>query len=359
MDEVSTKFLFKVTAKEIHKYKNDFVHFSNTRIVAYYERLFKNIKPATRIRYFIEPPRGSYKIDLNDGYKEYVMTSLYSKGVDLCLKYVMSSPEEPEIKNKTKVFTRSGTLVHIMESIRSKKDRELLIRVTRYRGNIYMITGDSQKSEEMEGDKVVESPTETHHNQIKRYFLADSPHDQPNIKEPWNENKELLAVFRSNLKKYDIIYSGSVQGIIAKQNFKDFDNMDQLNKCRFVLIKQMWNDIDFKSQKFLHYLFHAHLSKVNDIFVAYKNRKGIVTLPLEHKIVKNFPKHLVEKLSIGEAFLFDFLQRIENLMSNVNCLNTVYVFKIKRNINCISYQIYEGKTEKSFIMDEYKEYCEF
>ncbi|XP_065361455.1 uncharacterized protein LOC135955084 [Calliphora vicina] len=356
MENVPTKFLYKASYND---YKNKSVHFSNTRIAAYFERQWETITTGARIRYFIKPRNELYPIDLNAGYQEYLMTSLYSKHVDLCLKYAMSA-EDCKIKNRTKVYTRCGTLVNIMESISSKKSKELSICVTRYNGNIYMTTENSNEGEKTQGDLEVQSPIETHHNQLKRYLFSDSPYNQPNITKPWNENIELLAVFRSNLNKYDIFYSGPVQAIMAKEQFDDFNNMDELNKCRFVLIKQMWNDLENEKQnrKFLRYLFMAHLIKVNDIFVGYKDKKGLVEHPLQHRIVSKLPKHFFNKLSIGEAFLFDFLERVEKLMSNVNCLNTVYVFKIKRNINCIRYQVYEGKTDKTFITKEYIDYCQ-
>lgn len=51
--------------------------------------------------------------------------------------------------------------------------------------------------------------------------ILDTPKGKPNLKEPWNENIELLAVFQSNFGKYDIIYNGAVHAIMSDDEFKD------------------------------------------------------------------------------------------------------------------------------------------
>lgn len=65
------------------------------------------------------------------------------------------------------------------------------------------------------------------------------------------------------------------------------NNMSELNKCRFVMVKQMYKTHPNKHKEFLHYFYHAYITAVKDIFVAFKDKFGIVN---EHKIVGEFPK---------------------------------------------------------------------
>lgn len=76
--------------------------------------------------------------------------------------------------------------------------------------------------------------------------------------------------------------------------------MSELNKCRFIMIKEMWKNVKNKEKNFLHYFYHAYITGVNDIFVAYKDNNGIVKEPLEHKIVREFPK--VKKIRKSTKF---------------------------------------------------------
>lgn len=63
---------------------------------------------------------------------------------------------------------------------------------------------------------------------------------------------------------------------------------------------------------------------------------------------------MYKKLWSSESFFYDLLERIEKLMANVNCLDTVYVITKKQNN--LYYQKYDGKTNKSFIAQFYKDY---
>ncbi|KAM7363324.1 decapping and exoribonuclease protein Rai1-like isoform 4-T6 [Cochliomyia hominivorax] len=238
-----------------HEYrKKTEIHFSNIRIVSYYERQGTRIARAKSIRYFITPPAEIFPIDLNVGYEEYLNTA----------------------------------------------------------------------------------------NVI------------PDIKKPWNEKIEFLGVFQSDLGKFDILYNGSIHAILSEEEFKEFDNMDEFNKCRFVLVKQMWKTSPHKFKKLFKYLYMAYLTKVNDIFVAYKDANGVVREPLEHKLLSHFSHFELKQLWSSEAFLLDFLCRIEKLMSDINCLDTVYV--ISNNGHNFYYKIYEGKTNKSFIPQFYQDH---
>lgn len=52
-------------------------------------------------------------------------------------------------------------------------------------------------------------------------FLIESPNKPANIDEPFDENIDLAGIHRSNFGKFDIIYSGKIQGIISDKEIKD------------------------------------------------------------------------------------------------------------------------------------------
>lgn len=165
---------FTLTPTDLQNYGSNAIHLSNTRIVGYYERQWNDIKPAKRIRYFIKPAKEIYPIDLNNGYKEYIMTRNYSKNLDLCLNYVLTSEEHEKNQNNTKVYIRYGTLVHIMKSLYYGK--YMSIRVSRYNADLYITNRESSEKEKPcdndDGTVTNFKAEDTHHNQIKRYLFA-------------------------------------------------------------------------------------------------------------------------------------------------------------------------------------------
>lgn len=170
MEAASSNIFFALTDADFCNYKLlKTIHLSNTRIMGYYDRQWNDIKPAKRIRYFIKPTKKIYPIDLNIGYKEYIMTKNYSKNLDLCLSYELNSVEH-KVENKTKVYIRYGTLVQIMKSLYYGK--YMNIRVSRYNGNLYITNGAVEKDNDDDGTVRNFKADDTHHNQIKRYFFA-------------------------------------------------------------------------------------------------------------------------------------------------------------------------------------------
>ncbi|XP_046806390.1 decapping nuclease DXO homolog [Lucilia cuprina] len=344
------KFSHKITPQTLKQYEKMNVYFTIPRLVAYYEYNHGNITPAKRIMYYRNPTARQYPIDLNADFETYVFreSCLRSKYIELSLKYEMKCNGECRDVEKTKVITRRGTLVHIMEACYYKQHDMLSIRVSRYNGNIYMVRNESLSE--------LKHSTNTHHGQLEKLLFSDSPDKPAETNKPCDENNFLLGVHRSNFGKYDIIYSGEIQGIISQEKIKDFDDLEALNNCRFVFTKQMWKYIKYEEKKYLNYWLQSYLANVKDIYIGYKNKNGIIEEPIKNITTRNLPKNCFWKPSVCLGFLYDFLQNVEKHMSTVNCLNTVYMFHYNSNEKIFSYEIFKGKTDKTFITEEYMEY---
>ncbi|KAI8117579.1 Decapping nuclease DXO like protein [Lucilia cuprina] len=354
-------FFYNITPQSINKYKEKSVFFSKPKLVAYYDYNHGKITTAKRMKYFQNLKSNNYPIDLENGFATYIRRDsvMYSRNIDLCLKYVMSLASECDnVENieKTKVITRRGTLVDIMQSSYSGYySEELIIRVSRYNGHIYMILDKKDES------TTELRPKDTHHSRLEKLLFTDSPGKPPKLDEPCDENIKLVGIHRSNFGKYDIICSGEIQGIISQDEIKNFDDLEALNDCRFVFIKQMWKKFKYNNNnhnKFLKYWLQAYLANVQDLYIGYKINNGVIKEPLEHKVSGDIPKNVYWKPSICTGFLYDFLQHVEKLMSSVDCLKTVYVFHYDHDKKCFNYEIFNGETDKTFITKEYMIYCE-
>ncbi|XP_065357945.1 decapping nuclease DXO homolog [Calliphora vicina] len=198
---------------------------------------------------------------------------------------------------------------------------------------------------------------ETHHGRFHKLLFTDSPDNPPNIDEPGDDNIKLVGIQRSNFGKYDIIYTGEIQGIDSNEEIKDFDDIDALNSCRFVYSKQMWSRLKHKDHRYLTYWLQSYLSNVEDVYIGYKIKDGIIVQPIERKAVADIPKNRFWQPSICTGFLNEFLQNVEKCMSSVNCLNTVFLFHYDQKNKRFSYEIFKGQTEKTFISEEYMKYC--
>ncbi|XP_065361433.1 uncharacterized protein LOC135955066 [Calliphora vicina] len=350
-------FLYKLTPQSLSKYKEKSVFLSKPKLVDLYDYNYEKVTKAKRIKYLKTPKSDVYPIDLNDGFEKYIIrnSSMYSRYIELSLKYDMTSAAErdgDENIEKTKVITRRGTLAHIMESYYNKRHYDdLNIRVSRYNGNIYMVM-------EEEDESLCElKAVQTHHARLEKLLFTDSPDKPPKIDEPCDENIQLIGIHRSNFGKYDIIYSGEIQGIDSNEEIKDFDDFDALNNCRFVYSKQMWTTLKNKDNKYLKFWLQSYLANVQDVYIGYKSRNGIIVEPIERKAVSDIPKNRFWQPPICTGFLYDFLQNVEKLMSSVNCLNTVYLIQYDHENKSFSYEIFKGETDKTFISKEYMKYC--
>uniref|UniRef100_A0A1L8EBH2 Decapping nuclease n=1 Tax=Haematobia irritans TaxID=7368 RepID=A0A1L8EBH2_HAEIR len=253
------------------------------------------------------------------------------------------------VKNKhstVKVYTGRRALTQIMEwPYENKYDFNLWI--SRYNNELYMT-----------GVLSYLNNTCSHHDRLQQLLFSDSPDEIPNIDDIPNRTMGQSVLHQSKIGKYTLLYAGEAQGIISDKKIENFDDIDALDKCRFVFTKQLWKNLNpwVKQRKLLKFWIQSYLSNVDDLYVAYKNDDGNVTLPIEYIKVSTIPQEQFWKPSVSFGFLHYFLEQVEQAMSNVNCLDTVYEFTFKARDKTTSYKIYEGKSEKSFIPKKYSDF---
>lgn len=56
------------------------------------------------------------------------------------------------------------------------------------------------------------------------------------------------------------------------------------------MTKQMWLHLKNHDLKYLNYWIQGYLANVEDLYVAYKDKNGVVREPIEHLKVSNIPK---------------------------------------------------------------------
>ncbi|TMW51784.1 hypothetical protein DOY81_003122 [Sarcophaga bullata] len=333
------------------------VSFTKRRLVAYYERNYNTVKPAKKIMYFKKPNLRNYPIDLNVGFDTFIrrQSSSAPSELECILKYAMSSEDKiynSDNVDKIKIFTRRGTLATIMCCYYRKE--KFTVRVCRYNGDLYMarvpITFCKFR------------PANTHHEQFLKNVFTESPKDKPKINEPCDENKLLIGVHQSSLGKFDILYSGLMQGIQTNVEFKDIDDLEALDACRWVMAKQMWFSKKKDHLKMLDYWLQAYLSNATDLYFAYKDFKGFVQRPIVHKFVCELPKEYESnwRPNICTTFLYKCLEEINKLLSNdnVNCIKTVYEFNFDSDDCTITYNICKEDPENfNLLSPDYMEYC--
>ena len=152
--ESSKKFLFKFD-RNVLKDKDELkgVVFNEPRLIDYKEVNYNVYKHGNKILYFKKPKPYNYPIDLNRGFCTYTDDVSFEYGLNATLQYVMSSSSSSETEDtnvgKIKIFTQRGILMDIMRNLcprRGDTDHRVF-QVTRYNGDLYMVTKRHQREE--------------------------------------------------------------------------------------------------------------------------------------------------------------------------------------------------------------------
>ncbi|XP_069964631.1 uncharacterized protein [Bactrocera oleae] len=190
--------------------------------------------------------------------------------------------------------------------------------------------------------------------------LQDNPDMHPNTDVPVNDDAFISGIFHSTIKEFDLIYSGEIMGIVSKHKIDDMQNIENINKLRFINTKLFWKtrlpDI-WKDPKCLLWWLQSYLANTADICAGLKESDGCIHSPIQLKPVKNLPKDQKWKPHICIRFLLTMLQLIEKSMSSVDCPYTVFEFVYDSYAKCIKLKKHIGKTEYSFLTEEYIERC--
>ncbi|XP_005186411.3 uncharacterized protein LOC101895847 [Musca domestica] len=320
------------------------------KLLGIYSYNYEIFEPAKYIKYFKEPEPKDYPMDLNEGYStsRFTLPCTYDSRLHAPLTFAVTNGvgkmSQVEARTQTIVYTSRRVLSKLLECCYSKEDFKLW--VTRFNGMLYMVG---------ELSYIDNKPQHNHHERLDKILFAESPNEEPKRNEPIDTNVSLSCLHCTNLERFSLLYAGDIQGIISNEKLDSLNNMDVLNQCRFVLTKQMW-EWSNKEYKFLRYWIQSRLSNVEDIYVAYKNENGIVEKPIEHCKVSEIPKNYSWRPEICFGFLHKFLENVDNLMHDVNSLETVYEFESNARNKEITYNIYRGRTDKTFIPKYYADF---
>ncbi|XP_049305392.1 uncharacterized protein LOC125776565 [Bactrocera dorsalis] len=333
-----------------------------------------------RLPYFIEPR--SLPIDLNKGLEEFIYRQQweFSKMLETTLKYILDSEEnvlqhygsenpdthkslkkgdgesyQPRQNSKRKlVLSNRGCLSYIMiipYRLVPSKYNDKTIFATHYCGVLHI-------SDYRYDDNTTKA--NVFHNKFQQTCFSDDPDLDPNTDVPVNEDEFIRGVFQTTLKEFDLIYSGELSGIVSNHKIDDMQNMENINELQFISTRLLWNSDRsnfWKNPKCVNWWATLYLAKTSDLCVGFKDKDGVIRTPLQRKPVKDLPKDQSWKPQICSRFLLTMLELIEKTMSSVNCPYTVYEFVYDSFAKCIKLKKHIGKTEYSFLSEEYIERC--
>ncbi|KAM7363326.1 uncharacterized protein ACRADG_000271 isoform 5-T8 [Cochliomyia hominivorax] len=220
MESKISKPIFCINSRSLHKYNRKGVYFGKPLLVALYDYNHGKVSDAKRMKYFQNIESNRYPLDLNlDDVDQYIPGEecMGYRNFALTLKYMMKTGAViSDVKNidKTKVITSRQTLVGIMASAYYNVFSYFKINVSRYNCNLYMLLVS-------EGESLYEvTPIHTHYRRLDKLLFSGSPKTPSKFDEPYDDNIGLVGVHCSNFGKYEVIYSGIVQGIISEKTIE-------------------------------------------------------------------------------------------------------------------------------------------
>uniref|UniRef100_A0A1A9WPR1 Decapping nuclease n=1 Tax=Glossina brevipalpis TaxID=37001 RepID=A0A1A9WPR1_9MUSC len=333
-------------------------YFTKPNLVSYIKDDYGKCTKGQSMKY-LQLSTAVYPLNLCEGYDVHkCKTFMYKKSLDYVLDWVMSPEGRQHVQeniDKTMIFTRRVALTKIMMSPIMPRNEfyNWVLLVSRYNNNLYMCLD----KEDEPVPKI--SVRRYHHMRLGRLLFSEGQRLPPDTTMPTDSNIHYNALHTSSMGKYNFIYSGSVQGIEADEDINDFSDLSSLNACKYVMTKQIYEKLpyDVKLTKYVSWWIYAYLSNCESIYVATKDFKGMVQKPIEHINVRSIPKDFNFNHGFLIGFLHHFLERVEDLMSNIDSLETVYEFDFNTLDNTIHYKIHSGDKSKIFISDDYIKYC--
>ncbi|CAD6992614.1 unnamed protein product [Ceratitis capitata] len=335
-----------------------------------------DITDDVHIKYFHEPKVQSHPLDLNEGFEKFIFRTNYTSMqlLSKVQKYVIEAKEnvlQPNIGLNTKtssvkeqskqnikrkvILCQRGVLSSIMiipYRLKASNYNNTIFYATKYCGILHM-------SDTSWVDK--RSKNDTYHLKFMQCCFSDDPDLEPNTNEPVDQNNTEYSVFHTLLKEYDLIYSGETGGIISEHKIDDVHDLNEVNKCRFIMTKLLWSrqrgeDV-LNHPKCLHWWLQAYLGNVSDICIGLKDNDGVVRSPVQVRACKDLAINRGWKPHICVRFLYNVIKLVEETMDHVNCPYTTYEFMYDSFQRCIKFKIHLGKTEHSFLNEEYIKHC--
>ncbi|XP_075148330.1 uncharacterized protein LOC142222201 [Haematobia irritans] len=350
------KFLLKIEDLKWYEQRRNF--FERPRLTGLYNVDYDKFYPSDTIKYHLKSKNQIvYPLDLN-GTSEFSLKYRTQKHFYHGLMHTIFGGTSMFAKEKeehagdielTNVYSRHGVLENIMEFCYGKLYFNVL--VSRCNGQLFIIK-ELEKEEEFDRSQVV-----FHHMRLSELVFRDSQSAVEDGRKEYDDNRFQILTHKTSLGRYNLHYVGRTQGILANgQDCMKINDLRTLNNQRFVAVKQMWAEMKGNEQRLLKYWLQGYLSNIKDLFIAYKDSDGIVREPMEHFRLCDIPKKCSWKPNVCTVFLLSFLNKVERLMQNVDSLDTVYKFSFNGKHKTVFYKIYEGKSEYSFIPNEYADF---
>ncbi|XP_073815681.1 uncharacterized protein [Musca autumnalis] len=335
-----TSDLLHITSDELLKFAKKPEFMSKPFLVQIYNINYTRFTSAKTLRYlFKEPSMSDYPLDLEADAESFIdlkyctqsnllspLLNNYFCGKDAVKSDNCQNNNWNNINNveMIDVYTRRGILEKIMAFYYEIYD--FVVLVSRYNGKLFMIERP-QTEEEFQ-----ENQGNMHHRRLTQITSVDTT---PEVSDGKDDNIFQVGIHEAILGKYKLHYGGRVHEI--KFSDKSKNNLSELNNADFVSIKQMWSSIKNKNAKFLRYWLQAYLSNVKELYVAYKDSKGIVTTPLQCIQTRHLPTCCSWQPNVCTTFLSEFLNKVGEVMSEVNSLDTVYEFQFHSGNKKVQY----------------------
>lgn len=312
---------------------------------------------------YLHLPKSTFKFDLNEGYSNYEEAERRDEKLDTILQFIernwknVTHSEEKRLIADFVCFR--GLLTQILISPYFTRDSWSIL-ATRYKDTVYLIDHCSQ--EKLEAKK---STTEYqkrccyYGHKFEQFVLTPDPAQEPKPTEALNEKKEFAVVFKGGLGKFRLLYGAEIDGVDESQDLGD--DIVPLERLRLTEVKtKMWDATERQYNNFLKYKLpkwwcQSFLVAIERIHYGLRTDDGFVE-KMDSLDVSRIPKMCQSEwsASVMMTFLQDFLQLIENVMTNVDDPHTVYKFNYNNPVKrSITYEIYRDKNEYSFLPESY------
>ncbi|XP_011190451.2 uncharacterized protein LOC105217240 [Zeugodacus cucurbitae] len=259
---------------------------------------------------------------------------------------------QTQSKNKVKVFLcQRGILadiMYILYGLTIKQYNEVTFYVTKYCGVFHM------------RDEIwTYNEREDYNRTFWQLCFPDNTDSDTTTDTPVNDL--VYGIFKTVMKDFHLIYSAKIGGVKSKHKIVNTHDMDEINKLTFIetkLIKEnsFEDDILYHPKSFLWFL-QGYLANIKHICVGVMDENHTVHTPVQVKQIKDITKIREWRPDIYIGFLHTILKLIEKTMRHVDCPYTVYEFRYVFTENCIKLKKHNGKSEQSFLSEDYIKKC--
>ncbi|XP_034482240.1 protein cutoff-like [Drosophila innubila] len=284
--------------------------------------------------YYRDPKTTEYPISLGKGNEYYNQPIPCVFEQFNCMKYLMPQRNSEEFD----FCTNRGILVKMMTSF------DFDFMAIKFRGCIYLKIKSAEESVHKR---------EVLQRKLKQYLIVNTPCGIPDTNKSLDFNKQNYGTFSAKLGKFRLLYTADVIGVENSDPLGDLNDPDVLQQCKLTLVKlypsycQNW----MNNYRMKRWLLQAHLVGIDQIKLAAYTSNGEIPLPITTESCGKLINEQEWCLFNHMTLLHHFLSEIKEVMSDVDCPYTTYVFELKNK--SVFYECFEGKNKESFLDQEY------